>query len=100
MTFSISLSVSQFFCLLALSPARGAPLPEESQRVLESQYQRVEREPIVRERVSKHVVEEVHPVIEREREQTHVIKTTVPIKGQQKEKSEKKEIIPACCFDS
>ena len=73
------------FCLssrLLCSSFNPPPFPEGGQQVLQPEFQRVEREPIVRERVSKHVIEEVHPVIEREREQVHVIKTTVPIKGE------------------
>jgi hypothetical protein len=40
------------------SPAR-APVPEGRQEVLQPEYQRVEREPIVKERVVKQVSEEV-----------------------------------------
>jgi hypothetical protein len=50
--------------------------------VLQPEYQRVEREPIVREKVVKQVVEEVQPVIQREREQIHIVKTTVPVRGE------------------
>lgn len=69
-------------CFLPCSPYHPPPLPQGGEQVLQPEYQRVEREPIVRERISKRVIEEVQPIIVREREQVHVIRTIVPIKGE------------------